>query len=95
METFGRYIRQLRINKHMTQHEAAQLLGKDQQGQYISNIERGQSVPSIEVLKRLCDVYDVNHTEMSEEYIRLCHRKVNKKITAEWSRKSADSKHEG
>ncbi|QDK38167.1 helix-turn-helix domain-containing protein [Bdellovibrio sp. NC01] len=86
MNTFGLYIKQLRINKRLTQSEAAQLLGKDQQGQYISNIERGQSVPSIEVLKKLCEIYSVQESEMTQEYMNLCHRKVSKKIKSEWER---------
>ncbi|WP_168196437.1 helix-turn-helix domain-containing protein [Bdellovibrio sp. NC01] len=62
------FLRQKRMNKALTQREAAELIGKSNH-QFISNIERGSAKPSIAVLKQLCEIYDVEYSDMLNAYI--------------------------
>lgn len=58
MEDLGRKLRELRIEKGMTQREAALAIGLTQNA--FMNYENGYREPSLDVLKKICLLFDVS-----------------------------------
>jgi transcriptional regulator with XRE-family HTH domain len=56
--TFGERLRDLRIQKKLSQAELGQMIGV--QATHIGRYERGESRPSAKYLKLLADVFDVS-----------------------------------
>lgn len=64
MNNLGKQIKILRITKDLTQKQLADMLGV---GSYIvSNIEKGRTEPDIELLKKLCVIFDITADELLE-----------------------------
>lgn len=62
MEDLGKQIKIMRITKDMTQKQLADMLGV---GSYIvSNIEKGRTEPDIELIKKLCVIFDITADEL-------------------------------
>jgi transcriptional regulator with XRE-family HTH domain len=59
MKLLGEKIRRLRFQHDQTQRDVAQLLGLRTHSQ-ISHIESGRHEPSIEIILRLADIFDVS-----------------------------------
>lgn len=57
-QLLGEKVRFLRAQRQITQVELAQRLGLARQG-YISNIEAGRKVPSLDVLVQIADLFGV------------------------------------
>lgn len=58
METFGEYLRTLRIEQKLSLREAEKLSGVS--NSYLGLIERGQRpIPGADILKKLAPIYDV------------------------------------
>ena len=73
----GIRIKKARENKNMTQQQLAELTGLS--NNYISNIERNRSIPSLQTLVTICDVLDTTpdyvlldtvFTYSSREYLK-------------------------
>lgn len=58
MEQFSEKIKQLRIERGLSQYEVARKLGLARTA--IGNYEQGIREPSLNVLKKLCDFFDVS-----------------------------------
>ena len=58
MEQFNEKLRQLRIENNLSQSEVANKLGLTRNA--IGNYETGIREPSIEILKKICDLFDVS-----------------------------------
>ncbi|WP_374035800.1 helix-turn-helix domain-containing protein [Bdellovibrio bacteriovorus] len=63
------FIRKKRLGAFLTQQDAAKLLGYNRP-QFLSNLERGNRKPPIEVLKKMCEIYSIPEEEMKAEYVR-------------------------
>lgn len=62
MDNLGKQIKILRITKDLTQKQLADMLNV---GSYIiSNIEKGRSKPDIDLLKKLCVIFDITADEL-------------------------------
>ncbi len=57
-QLLGEKVRFLRTQRQITQVELAQRLGLARQG-YISNIEAGRKVPSLDVVVQIADLFGV------------------------------------
>ena len=79
MRELGKHLSELRKNKHLKQKELAERLNVSQQ--VISNIERGQSAPDIELLKKMADLYGISLDHLvGREYIANTEDDVENKI---------------
>jgi transcriptional regulator with XRE-family HTH domain len=61
-DQFGRHLRQLRVERNMTQETLAEALNKTPE--FISNIERGINAPSFETLEKLETALDLPISEL-------------------------------
>jgi transcriptional regulator with XRE-family HTH domain len=72
-EKLGKYLRQQRLKRGMSQSEVAKRLGYST-AQFISNWERGMSSPPVKTLRKLAQFYDISAGAMfavvQEEFIR-------------------------
>lgn len=57
MKTLSEKLKELRLEKNLTQKQVAQLLGLTQNA--IGNYEAGIREPSLSTLKQICDLFDV------------------------------------
>mgnify|MGYP000962803213 CR=1 FL=1 len=57
------YLKNKRVHSGLTQGEVATKLGYTS-AQFVSNWERGLSLPPITTLKKICSLYKVNQDEM-------------------------------
>lgn len=57
MNTFHNKLKELRKERHLTQKEVADKIGLTKNA--LGNYEQGIREPSLEILKNLCDFYDV------------------------------------
>lgn len=55
-------LKSARVNKGLTQAEAAKMLGISTET--LSNYERGRSFPDVPVIKRMEDLYDLPYSEI-------------------------------
>ena len=58
MDTFGSRLKELRIERGLTQKQLAQLIGSAQSAVYYWEADRQE--PSISSLKKICEVFDVS-----------------------------------
>lgn len=58
----GSKLRDLRLQKEFSQEKFAELTGLDRT--YISGLERGKRNPSFLIIKRLCQVLEINPNEL-------------------------------
>lgn len=64
----GRNIRKIRLSKGIKQCQLAKMAHIS--GSYLSDIEKGRSIPSIKTLIRLADVLQIDCSELlSQDYI--------------------------
>ncbi|MDI6641519.1 MAG: helix-turn-helix transcriptional regulator [Elusimicrobiota bacterium] len=61
-ETIGQQIRNKRKAKSLTLEDLAEKCGRE--WSYISQIERGKSIPSIETLFRICNALEISLTDL-------------------------------
>ncbi|MES2768675.1 MAG: helix-turn-helix transcriptional regulator [Bdellovibrionota bacterium] len=59
----GKYLREKRLSKKLTQVQVAKSLGYT--SQFIANWERGVSSPPLEVLRQVIDMYSINLRDFS------------------------------
>ena len=62
---FGDRIRQLRIDKNLTQPELAAAMGIEQS--YLSKLENGKSLPSNDMLQRILDVFGTDVGDLVDD----------------------------
>ena len=62
--TIGQKIKELRIQKSMTQKELANILNISQQA--LSHYEMGDRDISLELLKKICVIFDITSDELLE-----------------------------
>jgi transcriptional regulator with XRE-family HTH domain len=55
----GARLRELRLERHLRQIEVSQRLGLARQG-YVSNLETGKKLPSLDLVLRLADLFEVS-----------------------------------
>jgi transcriptional regulator with XRE-family HTH domain len=67
-EDFGQYLKSLRESKKLTQFGVASELGYET-AQFISNWERGVSMPPIPVIKKIALMYGISEGDLKEKYI--------------------------
>jgi HTH-type transcriptional regulator, competence development regulator len=58
----GQYLRDLRAQKHLTLHQVS--MGVDIDSPLLSKIERGDRLPTIDQLKRLCKYFKVAEADL-------------------------------
>jgi len=63
-EALGKNLREARLDKRMTQEGVADAIGSTVN--YYAKIERGKSIPSLQMLEKLCEVLDKTATELAE-----------------------------
>lgn len=83
------YIKKKRLNALLTQQEAAKLLGY-KKSQFLSNLELGNRKPPLEVLKKMCEVYNIPHEEMRQAYISNSSKEAGENAEKKWD--GADKK---
>lgn len=62
----GHYLRELRKERNETLHQVS--MGTDIDSPMISKIERGERLPTLEQLNRLCKYFNVTETELKVIY---------------------------
>lgn len=85
MKESGLRIRQLRIQKELTQEEVAQLLNIDRS--FYGRIESGQKGCSVDILVRLASFYEtsLDYIVLGTEETHLCQMKATKRLKADIS----------
>lgn len=61
-EMFGKRLKEIRVNKHLTQEKLAEMVGKD--SKHISALECGHYFPTYDTLEKLSKALDVELHEM-------------------------------
>lgn len=56
-------LKAIRINKNMSQEEAAKLIGISTET--LSNYERGKSFPDVPIIKKIEEVYEVKYENIN------------------------------
>jgi transcriptional regulator with XRE-family HTH domain len=59
---FGRHLRELRLARNLTQQQLAAMI--DSNHPFISNMERGLTLPGLAMLVRLADALECNVTDL-------------------------------
>lgn len=85
------YIKKKRMGAFLTQQEAAKLLGYSR-SQFLSNMERGNRKPPLEVLKKMCEIYKVSEDEMREEYVKQVTQDAQNSASQKWNDSVAGDK---
>lgn len=67
---FGRRLRELRLAKNLTQQQLASMI--DSNHPFISNMERGLTLPGLAMLVRLADALECNVSQLVEALDRGC-----------------------
>lgn len=62
LSQLGKKLRQLRLNKHLSQEKLAEITGLDRT--YVSGLERGKRNPSYLIVKRLSQALNINEQEL-------------------------------
>lgn len=70
----AKYLKEKRESANLSQNDVAEVLGY-QTAQFISNWERGLSVPPIESLQKISKIYKVSKDEVKQKYYE---EKLNK-----------------
>jgi transcriptional regulator with XRE-family HTH domain len=69
---FGRHLRELRLARGLTQQQLAAMI--DSNHPFISNMERGLTLPGLAMLVRLADALECNVSELVEVLDRVSRR---------------------
>lgn len=77
----NQFLRERRINRGITQMEAAKHLGHTTP-MYISNFERNLCEPSVETAVKLCGLYRVPRSTLKRVMVELFERELSKKLKA-------------
>jgi transcriptional regulator with XRE-family HTH domain len=72
---FGERLRELRLERNLTQTELAARCGSNRP--FISNLERGVKVPSLTMVLRLADALDCNVCDLVDVFDRHRRRRRN------------------
>ncbi len=76
---FGRHLRELRLARDLTQQQLAAMIGSNHP--FISNMERGLTLPGLAMLVRLADALECNVSEL----VKVLDRKpLTKKSRKRW-----------
>jgi len=70
METFGEYIRQLRIDKDMSITKISELVGID--STLWGRIERNERRASKDVISKIANIFDLNEQELMKCFLSDC-----------------------
>ena len=62
----GKYLRNLRTQKHLTLHQVSKEVDID--SPMLSKIERGERLPTIDQIKRLCKYFKIDETDLKVMY---------------------------
>lgn len=62
LSQLGKKLRQLRLNKHLSQEKLAEITGLDRT--YVSGLERGKRNPSYLIVRRLSQSLNINEQEL-------------------------------
>lgn len=65
VDNIGKYLLEKRKEKNLTLKEVANTIGLT--AGYISRIERGSSTPSKDVLKKICNIYEIDYNDVIDE----------------------------
>ena len=65
---YGKSIRNLRINNHLTQEQVAQLTGFDTK--YVSQVETGVYMGTIKTMLRFCEALNVTPNDILTDFIK-------------------------
>ncbi|UYL09103.1 helix-turn-helix domain-containing protein [Bdellovibrio sp. SKB1291214] len=85
------FIKKKRMGAFLTQQEAAKLLGYSR-SQFLSNMERGNRKPPLEVLQKMCEIYKVPEEEMREEYVKQVTQDAHDSAHQKWDNSRAEAK---
>ena len=77
MEHFGQKLRALRMHHSLTLKELAHKLGYSAHG-YISEIESGKKVPTVEFALKVADFFRVTTDQLLQDEIKLSLRHAHK-----------------
>lgn len=66
--SYGKKLKEIRKNNNLTQNDVAKLIDID--AKYISKIENGNSVGTIETLLKFCKAYKITPNEILSEFIK-------------------------
>ena len=64
MSKISKMIKKFRLEKGLNQEDLASMLGKSKS--VISNWERGDNSPDLEMVERMCEIFEVTPNEMYE-----------------------------
>lgn len=64
----AKFLKDKRTDAALTQLEVGQRLGFHK-SQFVSSMERGTSRPPIQVLKKMCEIYQIPECEMRKAYM--------------------------
>ncbi len=64
----GRFLRERRRDKNLTQTEAAEIIGIAERS--LRNIERGNTITDLDTLSRLFDLYSITQLDLRSLYTR-------------------------
>lgn len=78
MEKFGEKLRALRIRSGLTLKDLALALGLNAHG-YISELECGKKIPTVEFALKVADFFNVTTDELLRDEIEINFKKGNKK----------------
>ena len=62
------YLKEKRQKKAISQKEVADQIGRIRH-QFISNIERGASKPPVDILKKMCAIYEIEEEERMTQFV--------------------------
>ncbi|MFV8250027.1 helix-turn-helix domain-containing protein [Bdellovibrio bacteriovorus] len=79
----ARFLKNKRTCAALTQLEVGQRLGFHK-SQFVSSMERGTSRPPIQVLKKMCEIYQIPETEMRKAYIHNAVVKAEARACDDW-----------
>lgn len=79
----AKFIKNKRMDAALTQLEVGQRLGFHK-SQFISSMERGASRPPIQVLKKMCEIYDIPESEMRKAYMNNAVVKAEERARHDW-----------
>ncbi|AFY02428.1 helix-turn-helix domain-containing protein [Bdellovibrio bacteriovorus] len=83
--TIAKFLKDKRTDAALTQLEVGQRLGFHK-SQFISSLERGTSRPPIEVLKRMCEIYQIPESEMRKAYVDSAISTAERRANDEWDK---------
>lgn len=78
MEKFGEKLRALRTRKGITLKELAVNLGLSAHG-YISELEAGKKIPTVEVLIKISNFFNVSTDELLKDDLKIQYPSTNEK----------------